>query len=65
MKTKKVKSKTRRTCENYSQITVPYRYRKIIDNISRNKDITLIKQDTGRGVVVLDRKHYIENALIY
>ena len=32
----------------------------MIDNISRNKDIILIKQDKGRGVVILDKKHYIE-----
>ena len=44
-------------------MNVPYKYRKIIDNISRNKDIILIKQDKGRGVLVLDRKHYIEKCL--
>ena len=41
----------------------PYRYQKIIDNISRNKDIILIKQDKGRGVVILDKKHYIEKCI--
>ena len=43
----------RRTCENYSRIKVPYKYQHLItsiDNISRNKDIILIKQDKGRGV---------------
>ena len=58
-----LKSKIRRTCENYSQINVPYRYRKIIDTISKNKDIILIKQDKGCGVVILDRKHYLEKCL--
>ena len=49
----KLKSKMRRTCENYSRIKVPYKYQHLItsiDNISRNKDIILIKQDKGRGV---------------
>ena len=53
----------RRTCENYSRINVLYRYQKIIDNISRNKSIILIKQDKGRGVVILDKKHYIEKCI--
>ena len=53
----------RRTCENYSRINVPYRYQKIIDNISRNKSIILIKQDKGRGVVILDKKHSIEKCI--
>ena len=53
-------SKISRTCENYSRINVPYRCQKIIDNISRNEDIILVKQDRGRGVVILDKKHYIE-----
>ena len=38
-----LKSKTRRTYENYSRINVPYKNQKRIDNISRNKDIILIK----------------------
>ena len=58
-----LKSKVRRTCENYSRINVPCKYQKIIDNISRNKDIILIKQDKGHGVVILDRKHYIEKCI--
>ena len=58
-----LKSKIRRTSENYSRIKVPYKYQKIIDNISRNKDIILIKQDKGRGVVILDKKDYIEKCI--
>ena len=34
-----------------------------MDNISKNKGIILIKQEKGRGVVVLDRKHYLEKCL--
>ena len=51
-----LKSKIGRTCENYSRVNVPYRYQKIIDNISKNKDIILIKKGKGRGVVILDKK---------
>ena len=55
-----LKSKIRRTCENYSPIKVPYKYQKVTD-ISRNKDIILIKQDKGRGNLrqkILHRKMY-------
>ena len=41
-------------------IKVPYKYQKIIDHISWNKDIILIKQDKGHGVVILDKKDYIK-----
>ena len=58
-----LKSKIRRTYENYSRINVPYRYQKIIDNISRNKGIVLIKPDKGSSVVILDKKHYIEKCV--
>ena len=58
-----VKSKLRRTCENYSKTNVPYRYKEVIDNLSRNKNITLLQQDKGRGVVILDRTTYVEKCL--
>ena len=53
----------RRTCEDYSRIKEPYKYQKIIDNISRNKDVILVKLDKGRGVVILDKKHYIKKCI--
>ena len=59
----KLNSKIRRICENYSRIKVPYKYQKIIDNISRNKNFILIKQDKGRGVVILDKRDYIEKCI--
>ena len=59
----KLKSKIRRTREKDSRKNVPYKYHNIIDNISRNKDIILIKQDKGCGVVILDKKHYIEKCI--
>ena len=35
----------------------------MIYNISGNKTITLIKQDKGRGVVILDKSDYIEKCI--
>ena len=55
-----LKSKIRRTCENYSQLKIPYRYRKIVENLSKNNNIVVMKQDKGRGVVILDRTRYTE-----
>ena len=59
-----LKRKIRRTCENYSKIKVPYKYQHVIDNLSRNKSIIIMRQDKGRGVTMLDRKDYIERGLI-
>ena len=55
-----LKSKSRRTCENYARIKTPYKYKKIIGNLSNNKSIIVLKQDKGRGVTILNRKSYIE-----
>ena len=58
-----LKSKMRRTCENYSKVKVPYKFQHVIDNLSKNKNIIIIRQDKGRGVTILDRKNYIEKYL--
>ena len=51
----RIKTKMRSTCEKYSRINVPCKYRKIVNDLSRNKDIVTMKQDKGRGVVVMNR----------
>ena len=45
----------RSTCEKHSRINVPYKYRKIVNDLSRNKDIVIMKQDKGKGVVVASK----------
>ena len=55
-----LKSKIRRTCKNYSKIKIPYQQQKVMNNLSNNKNIILIKRDKGRGIIIFDRKHYIE-----
>ena len=42
-------------CEKYSRINVPHKYRKIVNDLSRNKDIVIMKQDKGKGVVVASK----------
>ena len=55
-----LKSKIRRTCENNAQIKTLYKYKKIIENVSNNKNIIVLKQDKGYGAVIRDCKNYIE-----
>ena len=55
-----LRSKIRRTCENYYRIKIPYQYQEIIKKLSNKKDIIILRQNKGRGVVVLNRTSYIE-----
>ena len=42
----------------------PYlKYNQVIQNLSKNKEIVILKPDKGRGVVILDRTKYMENCL--
>ena len=59
----RLKTKLRRTCERYSKIHVPYKYKTIIDRLSKNQRICIIKQDKGRGVAVMDRSKYTKKYL--
>ena len=40
-----LKTKRLNTCEKYSKVDVPYKYNKVIDQLSRNKDLCILKQD--------------------
>ena len=55
-----LKSKVRRICENYVKIRTPYKYKTIIQNLSENRNIVLLNQDKGQGIVILDRAKCIE-----
>ena len=54
-----LKTKVRRICENYSNIKVPYKYKECINKLYNNKDITIMKTDKGRAVVILDKIMYL------
>ena len=58
-----LKTKLRNTCEKYSKVHVPYKYKKVTGQLSRNKDLCILKQDKGRGVVLMDRKNYTDKCL--
>ena len=59
----KIKTKLENTCENYSKVKVPYRHRKIVSELSKNKNIVILKQGKLRTVVVMDRHKYIEKCM--
>ena len=58
-----LKTKLRNIPDRYQRIRVPYNFRKTVEKLSRNNSIMVLKQDKGRGVVVIDRKTYTEKYL--
>ena len=56
--------KIRRTCENFSKLKVPYKHQKIIDKLSKNTGIIVLKQVKGRGVTKLNCKDYIQKCVL-
>ena len=42
---------------------MPYKYRKIVETLSNNKNIVLLRKDKGRGIVVINRMKYTEKCL--
>ena len=56
----RLKTKLRHTCNKYSRIKVSYKYCNVINNLCRNKQLIILKQDKGTGVVLLDKTKYVE-----
>ena len=50
-----MKIKLRSICDRHN-IRLTYKFQKIVEKLSRNNSIMVIKQDKGRGGVVTDRK---------
>ena len=44
---------------------MPYKHQAIINNLSKNKDIVILKQDKGRGIVILNRSKHTEKCLSF
>ena len=55
-----LKGKIRRSCENYRDIALAKKKDDVIDNLIKNKNIVVIRQNKGRGVVLMDKSKYIE-----
>ena len=47
-------------CKHYTDIKVPYQYRKVVKALSETQSICLLKQDKGSGVIIINRINYIE-----
>ena len=55
-----LKIKLRSACEKYNHVKVPFKYKEIINKLSNNSNVTLLRQDKGKGIVAIDRKKYTE-----
>ena len=42
---------------------MPYKYQEIVKNLANNKDIRTLRQDKGRGIVIIGSSNYIEKCL--
>ena len=59
----RLKTKLRNTCDKYSQIYIPYKCKKIIEQLSDNRNICIMRQDKGRGMVIIDKSKYTTKCL--
>ena len=50
-----VKLKLRRTCENHSKNRGPYKYKKVINDLSKNNNTVVMRKEKGKGVVIMDK----------
>ena len=55
-----LKTKFGNACKKLSNVLVPYKYLKktFSEELSRNKDLCILKQDKGCSVVLIDRTNY-------
>ena len=53
----------RSTYEKYSNVYVPYEYRRILENLSKNDSTVIMRQDKGRGVAIMDKHKYTKKCL--
>ena len=58
-----LKTKLRNACEQYSNINVPNKEREIIIKLKKNQNIMLLRQDKGRGIVIIDTNRYTNTCL--
>ena len=56
-----LRSKFCNACHKYNNIKVPNKYQKIVKDLANNKTIQILRQDKGRGIVIMDSSKFIEN----
>ena len=50
-----VKLKLRRTCENHSKNRGPYKYKKVINDLSKNNNTVVMRKEKEKRVVTMDK----------
>ena len=58
-----IKTKLRNTCEKYTKINVPYKYRRIINELRKREGIAVLKADKGRCIVFINKDKYHKKCL--
>ena len=58
-----LKTKLRRSCENYYKVKTDDKFQNVIKKLAKEKNIRILKQDKGRGVVILDKNTYVEKCM--
>ena len=49
--------------EKFSNVYVSHEHKRIVETLSKNDSIVIMKQDKGRGVVIMDKHKYTEKCL--
>ena len=50
--------------KKYCKIKVSFKYKEVIKKLSNNNSIVILKQDKGRGFVIMNRSAYLEEIFI-
>ena len=58
-----IKTKLRNSFEKYCNVKVPKHQKNVINNLMKRSDVIFMKQDKGRGVVIMDKSKYTEKGL--
>ena len=57
-KLQQIKTKLLNICDKNAKIKLPYKNRKIVNELSKQNDIVIVKPDKGRDVVILENGKY-------
>ena len=57
-----LKTKFLDTFNRYTRIKLPQEHKKVIEGLYKNPDLSILRQDKGRGVVILNRTDYVRKA---
>ena len=58
-----IKTELLSTHEKYNSIKVPFKHRQMIKRLAENSSITLLRQDKGKCLVIMDKEKYTEKYL--